>query len=287
MKPCASFLRLLCVLGLLMLAALLTTPLVSATGPRVSASLFAPHANQIYALDLPPFIGSNLPSGGMNAEILRAALGTGQVEFVLNNLPLQTMLKYYLLQEKALAVLGRDMALSEDERDALIFVPLFVGQESYWYHAPSRPQLSAWNGKLEYLAGRSCGALKGEEVAPYQAAGIKVDYGRPKGLLEELIAGKLDLVRLPDPTIDWLIRHYFPRTQGAVVRLTPPIGDVPLFVVFNRQHPEGEAIAEKFRQELVKLLANGRYRKILEHHLPQGADLDGAVKRLKLQLKQP
>ena len=237
-------------------------------------------------MDLPPFIDNEQPGGGINAEIVNAAMAAGQVEFVFTALPLQTMLKYYLLEENALGVLGRDLELNAQEQANLIFVPLFIAKEEYWYHQPSQQQPLPWNGKLESLRGRSYGAFKGEDVSAYRAAGINIEYGRGKGLVGKLVSGKLDFIRLPALSIDSLLDRHYPQQRKNVTRLEPEIGEAPLFIAFNKKHSAGETIAAKFRQGLADIIANGRYREILLKYMA-GEVAEARVKRLEHYLQQP
>lgn len=265
--------------ALLLLLGTLVTPSAVATGPRVSADLFTPPVNEIFAVDLPPFVGSGLPGGGLAAEIVAAALTAVQVEAVLTPLPLSTMVRYYLTQENALAVLAPD--LGDAERVQGIVIPLFVALESYWYHRSADSRPLDWEGCLASLAGHTYGAHRGEAVDAYRAAGIRVEHAWTRDLLRRLAQGRVDFIRLPDLTARWMIERHFPGRAAEFGRLTPAAGEQSLSVLFNQGHRDGGAMALRFRRGLGTILGNGRYLELLEAHLGRDPANVGRVDRLR------
>lgn len=269
------------ILPALLLGALLFSTSALATGPRITHSLFSPETGEIYAVDLPPLFSMEAPQGGLVAEIAATALSAAGIDASISILPLQKMVKYYLLQENAIAALGNNLGFSADEKKDLIFIPVFVAELKYFYYKPANKITGKWNGELNNLKGSRYGALEGEELSAYRNAGIQVEEGRPLPLLKSLKAGKVDFIGLPGLTAAWLINKNFPNEKDSFSAMQPVAGEMPIYIIFNKKHPKGEAAARKFSAALASMLDDGRYLKILEKHLGKSDELKEQMKRLE------
>lgn len=236
-----------------------------ATGPRVTSSLLAPPVNEIFALDFPAVLSSDLADGGLAAAIITAAFKAENVESTITPLPLQTMVVYYLTQENALGIAGYGLGLSEADLKNLIVVPVLSLKESYVYYRPKHDKL-AWTGKLADLKTLNIGINKGEDITPYQKEKIHVEQDRLDTRIKALMAGKIDVLREADLTLDTVLAKSFNEQKNDFIRLEPSAGNAIISVVFNKKHPQGEALAKQFQQGLTKLLANGQYDEILKAH---------------------
>ncbi len=258
----------------------------SATGPRVTKSLFAIEANEIHALDFPPFLSTEVADGGPLSEIVHIALKQAEIDAVISTHPVQRMVKYYLMQEQALAVTGRHLNFSREARKDLIFIPLSVLSENFYYYKPAFPAGLRWNGKLALLKGKTYGAHKGENVSAFKAAGISVKEGRTITLLKMIASGEVDFAALPEPTLNWLVNKYMAGEKDHFAAMVTPAGKDVMYVVFNRKHPLGEASAAKFRSALATMVDDGSYAAIIQKHLGNGELLERYMDDLKEQLSK-
>lgn len=240
---------------------------VAATGPRIKADLFSANANTIYAMDFPPFVTTDLANGGIALELARTALAAEKLEVPIVSQPLARMLKYYLFQEQALAVISLPLKLGAEQQQQLVFVPLLRLKKYYYVQSGKQPQGGSWDDNLQAFANRVYGADPEEDVEAYRKAGIRVENGKLITLLEKLKGGSIDFVAAAQPAVDWYLQRNFSEDQALFTRLEPMAAEETLFVIFNKRHPQGEKIAGQFKAGLAAMLSNGQYRMLLEKHL--------------------
>lgn len=238
----------------------------SATGPRIKPDLFTDSANVIYALDAPPLITTEL-SGGVALELVKTVLERQNIEAPINTLPLSRMLKYYLFQENALALIGSPLSFTKDQQKSLIFIPLLRLQDHYFIYRPNQPEGLPWSGDLKALAKRVYGANPEDDVNAYRQAGINTITGTTLSLLEKLQAGSVDFISDTEWTVNWFLDKNLSAEKPNFIKLEPAAGQRTLSIIFNKQHPEGEALSKRFRQGLDAIIADGTYKKILEQAL--------------------
>jgi polar amino acid transport system substrate-binding protein len=240
--------------------------MAQATGPRVTSALLTPPVNEIFALDFPAVLSSELADGGIAAALITAAFKAEEVESTLTVLPVKTMLTYYLNEENALGIAGCDLDLSAAELKNLIVVPVLSLKESYFYYRPNHETLT-WTGKLAELKNFTVGVHKGEPLTAYQKAGIKIEQDRLDARIKALIAGKIDVLRESDLIMKTALAKNFSDQQSAIIRLEPSTDDAVIAVVFNKKNPKGAALAKQFQRGLAKLIASGQYNDIIKAHI--------------------
>lgn len=236
-----------------------------ATGPRVTSSLFESPVNEIFSLDFPMVLSSDAANGGVGTAILKAAFKAENVENTITPLPLQTMLSYYLNEENALAIVGHDLNLTAAETKNVILIPILILKESYFYHRPKHEALS-WKGDLSVFTGLTLAVQKKDssKAAAYQKAGILVEQGRLETRINDLMAGKIDIVRETDLTMNAVLEKQFAAQKANVVRLEPNAGEVIISIAFNKKNPKGAELAKQFQQGLGKIIASGEYDAIIK-----------------------
>ena len=238
-----------------------------ATGPRITQDLFIPDANTIYALDFPPFISTDVAGGGVVQELANAVFEAEKLSATIVPQPLARMLKYYLFQENALAIIASRLKFSAEEQKQLVFVPLLRLKNYYYVYRAKYPHGLAWNNDLQVFSKLVYGASHEDEIDAYRKAGIRVENGKLLTLLERLKDGQVDFISGAEPAIDWFLRRNFKADQTQFMRLEPMAGDQTIFVIFNKKHPQGETIAKQFQDGLARLIANGQYQTLLEKRL--------------------
>lgn len=267
-------------LPVILLLSLVVPASVQATGPRVTTQLFTP-GMEIYALDFPPFISTQVDGGGLDAEIIEAVLKAVDMEGVVTAIPLPGMLEYYLAQENAIAVLGRGLKLSAKQKKNLVSIPVSVSSEKYFYYKPSHETALSWQGKLKNLKAYTYGAHKGEDVKVYRDAGIAVEFGGSRSLLKKLRSGKVDFIKLPALSAEWMIEKYHPEQKTNFVEMKTPVGEKPTYIMFNKKHADGKESAKKFSKGLSEIINNGVYQALVEKHLGIGERTDSYMRSWK------
>ena len=242
----------------------------SATGPRVTTALFSPDKNEIHTVDFPPYISSEVIDGGVISEIINSVLSAAEIDAVITRHPVQRMVRYYLLQEHAIAAVGRRMIFTAEEKKDLIFIPVTALEEKYYYYKPTHPKGLNWGKGISGFNGLIYGSQHGENVDEYKKAGIQVKYGRSMALLKKLKRGSVDFVALPSLTVEWLINRYMGEEKENFVAMDKDAGTEMLYIIFNRKHAEGTEAAGKFKKALSEMIADGRYQQIIEKHLGSG-----------------
>lgn len=250
----------------LSVALLCVSTATNATGPRVSASLFEPPVNEIFALDFPVVLSPDAPEGGVAAAIIKAAFEAENVQNTITQLPLQSMISHYLTEENALAVAGHDLNLTNAEAKNVITVPVVSLRESYFYFHPKHEKLS-WTGKLSELKGLKIGVHKNDISDLYKKADINIVQERLEVRINALIAGEIDLVREADVAMNETLKTHFSQYQKEFVRLEPKAGDTVVTLAFNKKNPNGVTLAKQFQQGLAKITASGKLNEILKKYI--------------------
>jgi len=283
MKPIISKQALLS-LSLLLLGMMLISSPASATGPRVTKALFAIDKSEIHTLDFPPYLSSEMVDGGPISEIVNKALQHAGIDAVISTHPVQRMVKYYLLQENALAIMGRHLNLSSETRKDLIYIPVAVMTEMFYYYKPRYPNGLSWSGKLESLKGKTYGAHKGEDASAYQHAGIAVKQARTIKLLKMIASGEVDFAAIPPLTGNWLLSKYMTADKENFAVMQRPAQNEVFYIIFNRKHADGEGMAERIRKALMKMVDDGSYAEIVKKHLGAGEVINLHMGDLKERL---
>lgn len=239
-----------------------------ATGPRVTSSLFEPPVNEIFALDFLFVLSSEVTDGGVGTAIIKAAFKAENVENTVTHLPLQTMLSYYLNEENALAIVGHDLNLTAAQAKNIVLIPILNLKESYFYYRPKHETLS-WKGDLSAFKDLILGVHKKDssENTAYQKVNIQIEQGRLDSRINDLISGKIDLIRETDLTMYATLDKQFATQKANIVRLEPSAGAAVISVAFNKKNPKGVEIAKQFQRGLSKIIASGEYNAILKKQL--------------------
>lgn len=240
-----------------------------ATGPRVTPSVFVDDLMQIYAVDFPPFVSNDVAEGGLSAEIVNSVFRQVEIDAPHNILPVTNMVKYYLIDENALAVHTNYLHFSQQEKANLIHVPIALATEKFYYYKLANEAGLPWTGQLESLKGYTYGAYRGEPVDAYEKAGIKVHVGSARSLLKRLESSTVDFIRLPELTVNWILDNVHAEFRNDVIAVENSDSIVLLFVVFNSRHPEGKLMADKFKLGLDEQIKRGEYLAILSKYIPE------------------
>ncbi len=251
---------------------------VLATGPRVTQSMFETAENEIFAVDSPPYIGSDLDLGGVNTAIVKAALKAVDINTTVTMLPLAKMVQYYLLEEQALGVFNEKMIFSNRDKKGLIFVPILLTKENYYY---LKNKQQSTPHSLTELAGWRYGTNTADSTTELEKHDIKVQFFRHGSLLDKLTAGEVDFIRLSEIKLNWIVDQHL----SAKINLFSAIKAKPDLVLqsvaFNKKHAQGKSMAKKLKQGLLVILNNGQYAEILKSYLNNADEIKSRVQSLR------
>ncbi|MDO8455155.1 MAG: hypothetical protein Q7S59_11335 [Sulfurimonas sp.] len=252
---------------LILLMLLFFSMQLMATGPRISKSTISPDKKEVFALDAPPFISTEVDNGGMLNEVAVAAFKEAKIDAVITILPLHSMIKYYLTQEKAMVIIGRYMGLSAEDEKSVVAIPLYAVQESYLYYKPKHPQGLEYKGELSIFKGLTYGASEGEETGKYQEAAVAVVKGRTLSLFKKLQSGTVDFISVPTESAQWFLQNKFAEHQGDFATMQTKSVTADISIYFNLNNPDGKVSAESFKNGLRTIVKNGEYAKILGKYI--------------------
>ncbi len=252
---------------LILLTLLFFSMQLMATGPRISKSTISPDKKEVFALDAPPFISTEVENGGMLNEVAVAAFKEAKMDAVVTILPLHSMIKYYLTQENAMVIIGRYMELSAEDEKSVIAIPLYSAEESYLYYKPKHPQGLEYKGVLSNLKGLTYGASEGEETGKYKEAGITVIKGRTLSLFKKLESGTVDFISVPEESAKWFLQNKFAEHQNNFVAMRTKSVTADISIYFNLNNPNGKASSEGFKNGLRTIVKSGEYAKILGKYI--------------------
>ena len=252
-------------LYILILMALFFNTALMATGPRITTMIHV-DKNEIFALDLPPYISTEISQGGVLGEIVKAAFDAAKVDVYITIVPLQNMIKYYYTQENAAGFMGRHLGLVLEKNKSLVKIPLFLANEKYFYYKPLHPKGLDFQGKLSSLKGLTYGAAKGEDVTAYKNAGIKVKKSRALSFFKKLKAGTIDFISMPEGSVEWFLEKRFANSKDDFAMIKGESNKVDISLYFNINNPKGKKMEQAFKKGLKNILENGKYATILEKY---------------------
>jgi ABC-type amino acid transport substrate-binding protein len=239
---------------------------VAASEPRITPGLFSPERLEIFAYEYPPLVSIDIPGGGLYPELVNAAFAKVGVDVAITIMPVKSLVRYSLLQDNALGVIGSGWGFSDEERYQLIVVPFYVLEGGYVYYKPAQKKKPSLAGGLGDLKGHTYGAQKGEDVSLYEKAGISIRYGKILALFNQLKSGEVDFISMPDISRDWIVSNRYPSEQDNYLSIVGSSWEESLPVLFNRKNDDGEEIAGKFRVGLKKIIQDGSYFEILRKY---------------------
>jgi polar amino acid transport system substrate-binding protein len=119
------------------------------------------------------------------------------------------------------------------------------------------------------LRGRVVGIVKGyayPQVFLRAGALIKVVNNVLVQALDDLVAGRCDLVIDDKHVIDFTIRKYLPDSLPRIEYLPKPVGLNQLHVAVSRANPQHDQIVADFNRSLRQMKADGSYARLLDAH---------------------
>ena len=216
-----------------------------------------------------PYWSKTLPHNGLGGELVEAISRAGGVESTIEFVPLKRM-----IEDTTDNNLGNPVFYM-DNQDFATIIPIAITQVSLYYYNPLHDKKVTFNS-LKDLKGFRVGALSGTMTnrAIFEQAGVifETSYSQ-ESLFKKLQHGRLDFVLELDLVGQQTIARIFPdeRKNFAVIALPKSVS--PIAIMLDKNYPNVDNIANRYRQGLAKIIKDGSYNEIISsyyesHQLP-------------------
>jgi hypothetical protein len=260
-------LKSLCYFGVIILLSWLAIlEVTGATEPRITPGLLSPERLEIFTYEHPPLASMEIHSGGLYPEIVQAALNKENIKATITILPVKSLVKYNLVQDNAIAIIGDGWNFSEEERKQLIVIPFCIIYGGLYYYRPAHKQELSLDGNLLNLKGYTYGAQKGEDATAFEEAGISVRFGNILSHYKMLKDRKIDFFSAPNISKEWIVSKHIPGENNSYLLINNSSWETSSPIIFNKNNIEAETVAKKFLAGLIKIKQDGIYINIFEKY---------------------
>lgn len=213
-----------------------------------------------------PYWSKNMLHNGFGGEIIEAMSEAGGVESVIQFMPLKR-----LIEETTENDLGNPVFYMNNQDFAAI-IPIAISQVALYYYDSTHSKQIKVNSHQD-LRGFRIGALSGTVAnkAVFKQMGItfETSYSQ-ESLFKKLKHGRLDFVLELDLVGQQTIAKNFATERENFSSIPLPKSMSPIAIMLDKNYPNVENIAYRYRQGLAKIIKNGRYVEILNlHYHPQ------------------
>ena len=211
------------------------------------------------------------PEGGMGSELLQAmssAAGlTTQIRFV----PLSRM-----IEDRS----NNDSGNPEFfmwRQDFAAIIPIAISEMSLFYYRPHhlKPlKVKGFDDLKSYKIGVLKGILIDRNALEQMGLTFESSYTQAS-LFKKLKVGRIDLVIEIDLVGRLMINQLYPELTDDFVRIPLSNTVSPVAIMIDANYPNADSIAERYREGLAIIIANGEYQRIVERYYPDGKLPDG------------
>lgn len=216
-----------------------------------------------------PYWSKNLPHNGLGGALVEAISRAGGVESTIEFTPLKRM-----IEDSTDNNLGNPVFYI-DNQDFAAIIPIAITQVGLYYYNPLHDKRVTFKS-LGDLKGFRVGALSGTITnrAIFEQAGIifETSYSQ-ESLFKKLQHGRLDFVLELDLVGQQTIAKIFPTERKNFEVIVLPKSVSPIAIMLDKNYPNVENIAYRYRQGLAKIIKDGSYNEIVSsyyesHQLP-------------------
>lgn len=251
-----------------LLAALLATTLCAASLP-----LRAAEPVRLASLEWQPYIGPDLPEQGFAAALVRAAFAAEGMPVEIEFHPWERALQ--LARSGAVDGLVPEYYNGKREAEFAYSAPLVTGplvlykrREADLVYLP----VGSLDAGLRALATQRFGVVRGYLNTPtFDAADylIKIEADDDLANLRNLAEGRIDLAVIDRHVAAHLIRTRQPEFATTLAPMSPPLGDMALYIAFSRKSPRMTEIRAAFNRGLDTLRAEGQFNALRKRLLDE------------------
>jgi polar amino acid transport system substrate-binding protein len=218
------------------------------------------------ANESPPYWSKTLPHNGFGGELVEAISRAGGVESLIEFAPLKRM-----IEDTTDNNLGNPIFYM-DNQDFAAIIPIAITQVGLYFYNPNHDKKVVFNS-LRDLNGFRVGALSGTVAnrVMFEQAGIifETSYSQ-ESLFKKLQHGRLDFVLELDLVGSQTIARIFPAQRKSFEVIALPKSVSPIAIMLDKNYPDVENIAYRYRQGLAKIIKDGTYQEIINlYYYPQ------------------
>ncbi|MDD2865562.1 MAG: transporter substrate-binding domain-containing protein [Methylococcales bacterium] len=216
-----------------------------------------------------PYWSRTLPHNGLGGELIEAISRAGDVESIIEFVPLKRM-----IEDTTDNNLGNPVFYM-DNQDFAAIIPIAITQVGLYYYNPLHDKKVTFKS-LSDLKGFRVGALSGTMAnrTIFEKAGIlfETSYSQ-ESLFKKLHHGRLDFVLELDLVGQQTIAKLFPTESKNFEVIALPKSVSPIAILLDKNYPNVENVANRYRQGLAKIIKDGSYNEIISsyyesHQLP-------------------
>lgn len=218
------------------------------------------------ANESPPYWSKKLLSDGFGGELINAISQAGGLESQIEFKPLKR-----LIEDTTDNDLGNPIFYMQNQ-DFAVIIPIAISQVSLYYYDPQHKKNIRFNS-LSDLRGFRIGALSGtitnKAIFEQQKIMLETSYSQ-ESLFKKLQRGRLDFVLELDLVGQQTIMRNFPSERENFVSIPLPKSISPIAIMLDKNYPDVDNIAQRYREGLKKIIKNGQYVQILRlRYYPQ------------------
>ena len=243
-------------------AALLRCALLAAALSLAAPACRGAEPVRLASLAWEPYIGPDLPEQGFAAALVRAAFAAEGIPVEIEFHSWEHALE--LARSGAVDGLVPEYYNGQREAEFAYSAPLVNGPlVLYKRHEAElayRP-IGSLDAGLRALSTQRFGVVSGYLNTPtFDAADYltKIEAVDDAANLRNLAEGRIDLAVIDRHVAAYVIRTRHPEFAQTLVPMSPPLGEMALYVAFSRKSPRATELRAAFNRGLEKLSAEGR-----------------------------
>lgn len=235
-------------------------------------SLFALVANvanaETIVLDAnesPPYWENASPTHGLGGELISAISEAAGLDSRIQFMPLKRMIDNTTNND-----LGNPVFYMENQ-DFSAIIPIAISQVALYRYKPKQPtaiQFKTLKALQGYRVGALSGTIKNRKLFEQLGIHIETSYTQ-ESLFKKLHYGRLDFVLEIDLIGQQMIAKLFPTEKNNFVAVELPHSVSPIAIMLDRNYPNANVIAARYREGLAKIIKNGRYSEIINRYYEQ------------------
>lgn len=219
-----------------------------------------------------PYWCRSSPGGGLGSELVHAMSAAAGLTTQIHFVPLSRMIEDRSNNDSG----NPEFFMWQQEFAAII--PIAVSKMSLFYYRPHHPEplleVNDFNDLKPYKIGVLKGTLIDRQAFDQIGLTFETSYTQAS-LFKKLKVGRIDLVIEIDLVGQQMIDQLYPELVDDFVRIPLPNTVSPIAIMIDANYPSADSIAERYREGLANIIANGRYQQIVERYYPDGKLPDG------------
>lgn len=225
---------------------------------------------EVTAFEYPPLMSSKIIPGkgyGFHVDVAKAALNSVGIEPVFAFLPMKRAINM-LESGESYANLGTISQFKDSAKQGKIIGVEYFPLHFMGYYFKNNNEAITFN-QISDLKQYSVGNVRGSATSKVLTdAELDIDWAASiEQNFKKFFGGRFDICVAVEIAGDDIIKNNYAERQQEVSKIDTPILTIPMSMNFTKSH---EALAEKFRQGIEIIKADGTFKKIEEIYFGEG-----------------